>query len=192
MAERLIIIWVVTVLCVPQVPQPSVFAWRGTALEGTSASPCPWRPYPAASESPTASWLPTPPPCSPLTPHRPACSRSSTRCCLWVFSQSASMPMQVCGCVSKALRVPGFTLHLTQEHFPVPLEQKIEHQRDSCINRIMWVENRMIIINNLLTRTVKAIITPTLNIYCVLTHALFVSLILYVVFLETSDMSVTE
>lgn len=99
----------------------------------------------------------------PAHAHRPAvasrCSRKVSQClCRYVGVQG------VCLCVC------CFTPHLTQEHFPAPLGQKTESRRDLCINRIMWEERKMKIINNLLSST--PIITSTLNIKSVSTQLL--------------------
>lgn len=54
-----------------------------------------------------------------------------------------------------ALAVCCFTPHLTWEHFPAPLEQKTESQRDLCVNRITWEERKMIMIKHLLSCTLS-------------------------------------
>lgn len=118
-------------VCVSQAPQQSGFVWQVTAPEETSALPSPWRPCPAASGFPTASWPLTPPPCSPPTPRPPAFSHSSTHCCLWEFSPSASTPMQVCvGHRGTSVGAFCFTPHLKQVCLPSWLEKKTNSQRD--------------------------------------------------------------
>lgn len=138
-----------------QAPQQSGFVWQVTAPEETSASPSPWRPCPAASGCPTASWLLTPPPCSPPTPRPPACSHSSTHYCLWEFSPSASTPMQVC-VGRRGTSVGAFHASFETSVLAVTTgkENKVREERKkltTCFHFKPWIQTRWDIVWTLKT-----------------------------------------